>query len=144
MSLILSIIALALSSMAFALLIIGRVFRGKPPTWWSPNEVRAIESCNRGDVVILTTDQHLTKAQVEALGEWSQAFRREHGLEFVVIGGLKPEMVLRNADATGHVGLRVSPAELGEAVAKCSEDAIRDAELRGRLPCRPPSSAPTR
>lgn len=93
MSLILSLLAcvLALGNIAWVARVERRGVTADIP---APDHVRSL-SAAKGDLLIVTTEQHFTKAQAAVMREWTEAFTAEHGIKVVVLGGgLKPDVLV--------------------------------------------------
>ncbi len=65
-------------------------------SWWTPDQVRAIESCRPGDTILLSTDQHFSATQRAFIREWADEMKAKTGVRLIVLeGGLKPAAALR-------------------------------------------------
>lgn len=85
---------------------------GTAPGWWTPDQVRAMESVNPGETILLTTDQHFTADQISAFREWSEGFTKEHGIKLVLLtGGLMPKVVLKTDSRDPLDAARMDDAE---------------------------------
>ena len=92
------------------------------PGFMTPHQVRSL-SFAKGDLLVITTEQHLTRAQMDSLREWTDAFEAAHGIKVVVMGGgLKPEMLLKTKDSEGEIDQLGSG--FGERMRKVAEDEI--------------------
>lgn len=89
---------------------------GKPRKavgWWTPDQVRAIESCKPGDTILLTTDQHFTATQRTFIREWAEEMKAKTGVWLVVLeGGMRPAPV-RSTPVPSDVVIRVQREAAG-------------------------------
>lgn len=119
-SLILSILAflLALVAAVQAIASRGRV-KEKIAGIHTPNGLREIAlQCTKGDSIILTTEQHLTKVQAEGFRACADGVAAEAGVRLILVaGGLKPSAVIK--------GEKVDVPDLGRLIDTLDESITR-------------------